>query len=118
MSNLNFKIKEMKSLINYLDDSDVKTSMFHVLEDMRLLQNSEIQSELSWESLMLAILGTDGIGGAKRILIRLLNTLESIETMPPDVARRNAALKARNVLELINDEKSISRSDQPVFKKF
>lgn len=118
MGDINFKIKEMQNLIESINDDDVKISMRHVLEDIRLLQTSEIQSENSWESCMMALVGTDGIGGVKRIIIKMLEVLESIATMPPETAEKTAQIKAHSVLELISDEKILSRSEHPLFKKF
>lgn len=117
MSDINFKVNEMHKLIDCLDDGDLKSSMSEVLEDLKLLHNAEIQSEHSWESVMMALIGTEGIGGVKRIVIKMLESLESIAVMPPETAAGFAPIKAKNVLSLIKDEKFIAREEYKVFNK-
>lgn len=117
MTDLSLKIYELKNLLDFIDDDDypdIKRALFHVIDDINLLQDSEIQSDNAWETAMLALVGTDGIGGVKRIFMKVIETLESIEKLSPDMAANLAPLMAKDTLELINDEKALSRDEKPV----
>lgn len=109
MCDLNFKIKEMEKLVDSLEPGTVRNEMHSVLDDMRLLQQSELQAETSWECAMMALVGTDGIGGVKRVVIKMIEALEAIKAMPDGTSITMASHKAANVLELIDGEKRLAR---------
>lgn len=105
MCDLNLKITEMQKLVDSLEDGHVKTEMLCILTDIRLLQKSELQSEMAWETGMMALVGTDGLGGVKRIVNKMLTTFESFTYMPSDSLAIMAPKKSQEILDLIGAEK-------------
>lgn len=87
-----------------------KSKMQSLAADLELLIKSEKAYEQSWEMTMMALVGSDGLGSVKRIVSHMLETLESIERMPPQTVASLAPQKAKLALQLIEDEKNLARN--------
>lgn len=86
-----------------------KPKLANLAEDIYQLETSSDNAERAWELGMMALVGTDGIGGSKRIIGKMIDVLESISYMSPEMAAMSAPEKARQIIELINEEKRLAR---------
>lgn len=98
--------KELSSCCGTCADRHAALNLVH---DLELLVKSESSAERAWELAMMALVGTDGPGGAKHIISKLISVIESIGYMSPEMAASSAPEKARLVLELISEEKRLAR---------
>lgn len=86
-----------------------KPKLANLAEDIHQLEKSDDSAVRAWELAMMALIGTDGIGSSRRIVGKVLDTLESISYMSPEMAAAMAPQKARQIIELIEEEKRLAR---------
>lgn len=109
MADLNLKIQQMGKLVDSLEDGEIKDGLNHLLTDMHQLQKSEYQSEMAWETGMMALVGTDGLGGVKRIVSQMLSTFDSFLYMAPESMPQMVPQKSQQILDYIQAEKNAAR---------